>query len=79
MALDILIECEPSDFPYSLYLIGLTREWIFSEPFHTIPIDLKNVQLNTTELEVSEEEVKESLEFIKQLISKQKNEDSSTD
>lgn len=78
MALDILIEREPSDFPYSLYLIGLTREWIFSEPFHIIPIDLKNIQLNTTELEVSEEEAKESLEFIKQLISKQ-NEDSSTD
>ena len=79
MALDILIEREPSDFPYSLYLIGFTREWIFREPFHTIPIDLKNVQLNTTELEVSEEEAKESLEFIEQLISKQKNENLSTD
>lgn len=79
MALDILIEKEPSDFPYSLYLIGFTKEWIFREAFHTIPIDLKNVQLNATELEVSEKETKKSLEFIEQLILKQKNEDPSTD
>ncbi len=79
MALDILIEREPSDFPYSLYLIGLTREWIFEEPFHTIPKDLKNVQSNATELEVSEKEANESLEFIEQLILKQKNDNLSTD
>lgn len=79
MALDILTEREPSDFPCSLYLIGLNRGWIFKEPFHTIPIDLDNVQSNTTELEVSEEEANENLSFIEQLISKQKNENSSTD
>lgn len=78
MALDILMERKPSDFPHSLYLIGLTREWIFNEPFHTIPIDLKNVQSNTTEVEVSEEIVNENCEFIEQLISKKKNEDIST-
>ncbi len=79
MALDILIEREPSNFPYSLYLIGLTREWIFTEPFHTIPKDLKNVQSIPTELEVSEKETNESLEFIEQLILKQKNDNLSTD
>ena len=79
LALDILIEREASNFPYSLYLIGLTREWIFSAPFHTIPLDLKNAQLTTIEPGLSEDEANENRNFVKQLISKEKNEDSSTD
>ena len=78
LALDVLIEREPSEFPYSLYLISLTQEWIFKQPFHTIPIDFKNVQPTIIEPELSKDEVSENLEFIEQLISKQKNEDSST-
>ena len=38
--LDILREREPSDFPQSVYLVGLTKEWIFRAPFHTLPIDV---------------------------------------
>ena len=79
LALDVLIEREPSEFPYSLYLISLTQEWIFKQPFHTIPIDFKNVQPTIIEPELSKDEVNKNLEFIEQLISKQKNEDSSND
>lgn len=78
LALDFLIEREPSDFPYSLYLISLTQGRIFKEPFYTIPIDLKNAQPTITEPELSEDKANENLEFIEQLISEQKNEDSST-
>ena len=79
LALDILVERDPSEFSYSLYLIGLTGEWIFKEPFYTIPIDFKNAQSISTEPELSEDETNENLDFIEQLISKQKNENSSTD
>ena len=79
MALDILIKREPSDFPYSLYLIGLSRGWIFDQPFHTIPINLPEVQPAITESELSEDEANENSDFIEQLILKQKNENSSTD
>ena len=79
MALDILIKREPSDFPYSLYLIGLSRGWIFDQPFHTIPINLPEVQPAVTESELSEDKANENRDFIEQLILKQKNENSSTD
>lgn len=37
-ALDILLEREPSLFPYSLYLIGMERRWVFDAPMHNIGI-----------------------------------------
>ena len=71
MALDILTKCEPSDFPYSMYLIGLSRSWIFKAPFHTIPIDLSNVELTTTVSDLSDEEKVETRNFLGKLISKE--------
>lgn len=70
LALDILMECEPSDFPYSMYLIGLSRSWIFKEPFYTIPIDLSNVKWTTIVPDLSDKESSETLSFLKQLIAK---------
>ena len=79
IALDILAEHEPSNFPYSMYLIGLSQGWIFNQPFHTIPIDLPKAQSTITESELSEDKANENRDFIKQLISKQQNENSSTE
>ena len=79
MALDILIKREPSDFPCSLYLIGLSQGWIFDQPLRTIPINLSEVRSAITESELSENEVNEELNFIEQLISKEKNENSPAD
>ena len=78
MALDILAEHKPSDFPCSLYLIGLRQGWIFNQPFHTIPIDLQEIQSTITESELLEDKTNENLDFIEELISKQQNENSST-
>lgn len=39
LALDALAEREPSTFPYSMYLIGLARSWVFDQAFQTIPIE----------------------------------------
>ncbi len=39
--LDALLERNPSEFPYSAYLIGFKRAWIFSAPFDTHPISIE--------------------------------------
>lgn len=41
MALDMLRPVDASDYPYSVYLIGLRAEWIFQMPFQTFPLLLK--------------------------------------
>jgi hypothetical protein len=40
LAIDTLIGREPSMFPYSVYVIGLTKSWIFDQPFETHPINV---------------------------------------
>lgn len=39
MALDVLVRPEASAFPHPGYVIGLSAEWLFAEPFDTRPID----------------------------------------
>jgi hypothetical protein len=39
MAVDVLIRPDASAFPHPGYVIGLSAEWIFGEPFDTRPID----------------------------------------
>ena len=36
--LDALLHAKESQYPYSAYLLGLRKEWIFSQPFDTQPI-----------------------------------------
>jgi hypothetical protein len=43
MSLDVLRPPDESDYPYSAYLIGLRKEWIFQAPFATLPLDLHKV------------------------------------
>lgn len=40
MAIDLLIPRDPSSFPNSVYLIGLSKAWLFSQPFETYPIEV---------------------------------------
>ena len=70
MALDILTGCEPSGFPYSMYLIGLSHGWIFKEPFYTIPINFSDVESTLTVPDLSDEDAAETLNFLGKLISK---------
>ncbi len=39
MILDCLSESEPSRFPYSAYLIGMARGWIFDQAMQVFPIE----------------------------------------
>lgn len=70
MAVDLLAEHEPSIFPHSLYLIGLSRGWIFEEPFHTIPIDCAISQTMPSLSGLSAEDQADAVSFIKVLIEK---------
>jgi hypothetical protein len=38
--IDLLVRPDGSIFPFSAYLIGLSSEWLFDQPFDTRPIDL---------------------------------------
>lgn len=40
-AIDILARPDAGIFPVSAYVIGLSSEWLFEQPFDTRPIDLK--------------------------------------
>ena len=74
LALDILTEREPSDFPYSMYLIGLSGGWIFKEPFYTIPIDFSGIESTITAPILSDEDLAETFNSLTQLISKEPHE-----
>jgi hypothetical protein len=39
MAVDLLARPNATAFPHSAYVIGLSKEWIFGEPFDTRPVD----------------------------------------
>lgn len=38
--IDLLVRPDGSFFPFSAYVIGLSSEWLFEQPFDTRPIDL---------------------------------------
>jgi len=40
LALDTLVDREPTAFPHHAYLIGLRKDWIFSGAFDTQPIEI---------------------------------------
>lgn len=41
LAIDTALSRDPSEFPYSVYLLGMRREWIFEAPFDTRPVDVQ--------------------------------------
>jgi molybdopterin/thiamine biosynthesis adenylyltransferase len=49
LAIDTLIPREPSMFPSSVYMIGLSEGWIFDQPFDTRPIDVGLPEARVTE------------------------------
>ncbi|NQT56412.1 MAG: ThiF family adenylyltransferase [Desulfobacteraceae bacterium] len=76
--LDSLLEREPSIFPYSVYLIGLARDWIFEEPYHVQPLDLGIPQDESEEKKLPAEAAKSGIRFLETLIVEASDEDSSS-
>jgi len=40
----VLREPLSSEYPYSAYVIGLRKEWLFDQPFDTRPVDVSGVK-----------------------------------
>ena len=72
MALDICAKHEPSQFPYSLYLIGLQKGWIFDEPFHTQPLNIENIKSDSPPEDLAPEEKEGALRFLQELLDNKK-------
>ncbi|MEI3597730.1 MULTISPECIES: ThiF family adenylyltransferase [unclassified Oceanobacillus] len=70
LAVDTVLENDPSMFPFSMYLIGLTTSWIFEAPFDTRPIKTEHLQKYSKKQKVSEEELRPTIEFIQTLLEK---------
>lgn len=41
LVIDTALSRDPSEFPCSVYLLGMRREWIFEAPFDTRPIEVQ--------------------------------------
>lgn len=68
IALDTLLEREPSAYPYPAYLIGLVRSWIFEQPFHVLPITC-TADCNWSNLvQTDDATYNEGAQFIRQLL-----------
>ncbi len=71
LVLDSVLEREPSNFPYSLYLIGLKKSWVFSEPLHNIPIDTDYIIGDSIEdVQAMQQAQAYNINFIKDLLEK---------
>jgi hypothetical protein len=68
MAIDVLLRSDNSIFPHPAYVIGLSADWVFDEPFDTRPIDLSPE--GEWQIAVSEEQVGAALEYVASLLDK---------
>jgi hypothetical protein len=70
---DCFIPAEQAKFPYSMYLIGLTKAWVFDAPFATIPISMESFSTAGWEPEKTSVYSQDNVQFIVGLLEKQKN------
>lgn len=79
LAIDSLIPRVPSSFPNSVYLIGLSKEWLFSQPFETYPIDVGPPEPPAPEEEIDPAVTAEEVARIVNLFKEYKDATSSTE
>ncbi|MEI6313914.1 MAG: ThiF family adenylyltransferase [Syntrophus sp. (in: bacteria)] len=67
-----------SNFPYSMYLIGLAKGWVFEAPFDTIPISMESYSVAGWDNGKEQELCPEDVQFLHNLLKKGNNETSNT-
>jgi ubiquitin-protein ligase len=72
IALDILLDKNSQRFPYSMYILGFQKSWVFSEPFNVIPIDLSELEFEVQHKEISPDIEKDALSFLEDIIVRRK-------
>ena len=70
LILDTLADATCSQFPQSMYLVGLKSEWPFRAPFHTIPIEPDRFVSDQVPAAMSEEALRDLDAFLKAVISR---------
>jgi len=68
MAIDSLLGRDPSYFPWSIYLIGLSPCELFTQPFETHPIVLPDPPPAPAATPLTTEEVQEEMSFLQRLL-----------
>lgn len=64
LAIDSLGRPETSAFPFSMYLVGLRKFWVFAAPFHTIQIPTDHLHRNLESKQSSAEAMEEGGKFL---------------
>lgn len=72
LAIDTLCEPQFTEFPFSMYLVGLKRGWVFEAPFHTIPIATDQLLPSVDGTVLEDSAFVENKEFITCLLSQAK-------
>jgi hypothetical protein len=70
LAVDLLIPRNPSIFPHSVYMVGLSEGWIFDQPFETHPINIEPVTETEPEEHLDVEDAKAEFGRIAELFAK---------
>lgn len=79
MIIDTALQEQPSIFPYSLYMIGLRKAWIFTQPFDTRPIDVQGAGWESNaETATAEADRKQAVEVLLGIIVKGARADAGT-
>jgi sulfur-carrier protein adenylyltransferase/sulfurtransferase len=73
MAIDLLVRPDNTTFPYSAYLIGLAKQWMFSAPFETRPIEFASDGEWTSQ--ISPARTEEAIAFMSSLLKFDEHED----
>jgi molybdopterin/thiamine biosynthesis adenylyltransferase len=68
---DSFVSPESSQFPYSMYLIGLAKGWVFEAPFATIPISMLSKNVSGWKSGTDSEFKADNVEFILGLLKPQ--------
>ncbi len=71
LTLDTMLNMDPSEYDYPIYLIGFKREWIFESAFHVKPIEV-DAPIRSRESAVIKDKQQDS--FIEEIIAKKVNE-----
>lgn len=77
--IDILLCNSPSEFPYSAYLIGFKKEWIFEGPFDTRPICVEKISDEVGSSDIDKADVHQSaVDVLVKLVNEQSNDNTTT-
>jgi molybdopterin/thiamine biosynthesis adenylyltransferase len=78
LVLDCFTPPERSNFPYSMYLIGLAKGWVFEAPFETIPISMELYSVVGWNNDKEQEFGPEDIQFLSDLLKKDDDATSNT-